>query len=191
MAKETILGRDRTVVLSQSQVLISGEALRRRVAEMGAQISRAYRDRRVVVVGVLKGAVHFLSDLTRCLTIDQRLEFVRVSTYGSTASPERPPRPEVYSDFDITDQDVLVVDDILDRGHTVQAVHQLILSHKPRSVRWAVLLVKDGSIERSGVRPEFVGFEIPDMFVVGYGLDYAERYRNLPDIYIFEQGAPE
>lgn len=190
--KETTLGRDQRIVLRDSQVLITGDAIARRVDELAHRINATYdKGDRVAVVGVLKGSLHFLSDLTRRLTIDQRLEFIRVSTYLDQTSPVKQARPETFSDFNLRGQDVLVVDDILDQGYTVRAVRELVRVQDPRSLRWAILLVKDGSVERSGVRPDFIGFEIPDTYVVGYGLDYGERYRNLPDIYAFEQGPPE
>lgn len=189
--KESPVGQDQATCLLHSELLISGEAIQRRIAEMAVHIDRAYRGRRIVVVGVLKGAVHFLSDLTRCLSVDQRLEFVRVATYKNSTHAVVSARPEVFSDFDVTGQDVLVVDDILDHGQTARAVRDCLEARQPRSIRWAILLVKDGAIERAGFRPDFIGFEIHDTFVVGYGLDYCERYRNVPDIYAFEESQPD
>lgn len=166
---------------------IGQQAIRARIAELAAEIEQSGTDGPIVLLGVLKGAVHFLSDLARAMPSDPIIEFIRVRTYttGTESCPESTVIDLGLSD--LADKHVIVVDDILDQGKTVHAIQSTLASIAPASLRWAFLLVKQGARERSGVTPDFVGFEIPDKWVVGYGLDLDERYRNLPGVYVLER----
>ena len=162
-------------------VLIPSAKLQERIRELGAQITRDYPDGNLHFIGILKGAVFFLTDLARAVSRDVSLDFMGISTYGKgkTSSGE----VKVTKDLDISLEgvDVVIVEDIVDSGITLNYLLHVLEQRRPRSLRIAALLDKP---ERR-LRPVFVnyvGFAIPDRFVVGYGLDDAERYRNLPDI---------
>ncbi|MBM3834112.1 MAG: hypoxanthine phosphoribosyltransferase [Verrucomicrobia bacterium] len=161
-----------------SRVLISKAQLERRVNALAREIERDYSGRELVIVSLLNGTVMFLADLIRRLTLPLRLDFVGVSSYrGGAESRELIFTKELR--LDVRARDVLLVDDILDTGKTLNTVLGRIRLLRPREIKICVLLDKPSRrIEK--VRPDYVGFEIPDLFVVGYGLDFAERYRNLP-----------
>jgi hypoxanthine phosphoribosyltransferase len=165
--------------------LLSAKDIQTRVCELAQEIDEAYQERQPVLVGIMKGSLHFLSDLSRNLKVDHTLEFLRASTYPSGSSPEPETTVESWSGFDVTGKEVLVVDDILDRGMTAKAISGFLTAQSPRSVTWVFLVVKEGAVERTGLRPEFIGFEIPNVWVVGYGMDYEERYRNLGGIQVY------
>ena len=160
------------------RVLISEAQIARRVRELTAEVQRDFAGRELVIVSLLSGTVMFLADLIRHLELPLRLDFIGVSSYGSgTQSGELVFTKELK--LDVRGRDVLLVDDILDTGKTVQRVTEKLRALRPRRLRICVLLEKKA--RRTGkVRADYVGFQIPDLFVVGYGLDYAERYRNLP-----------
>ncbi len=166
-------------------ILLSRDDIQRRVAEMGAQLSREYAGRRLHMVCILKGACIFLSDLVRNVELDVSLDFIAVSSYkkGSSTSGEVQLTKDLDSPLDR--RDVLIVEDIVDTGLTLNYLKHLLKSRGPASLRIATLLDKP-SRRVQPVEVEYVGFEIPDAFVVGYGLDYAERYRHLPDICVVE-----
>ncbi len=160
------------------RVLITEAQLAKRVRALSAEIERDFRGREMVVVSLLSGTVMFLADLIRHLSLPLRLDFIGVSSYGSgTTSGELVFTKELR--LDVRGRDVLLVDDILDTGRTMKRVLAKLRPLKPRRIKTCVLLDKPARrIER--VRADYVGFSIPDLFVIGYGLDYAERYRNLP-----------
>ena len=160
------------------RVLITEEQLARRVKILAAEIERDFRGRETVVVSLLSGTVMFLADLIRHLNLPLRLDFIGVSSYGvGTESGELVFTKELR--IDVRNRDVLLVDDILDTGKTLSRVLPKIRALKPRRIKTCVLLDKSARrVEK--IQADYVGFEIPDLFVVGYGLDYAERYRNLP-----------
>jgi hypoxanthine phosphoribosyltransferase len=159
-------------------VLIPATRLRHRVKELAAQIERDYARRELVIVSLLNGTVLFLADLIRFINSPLRLDFIGVSSYGSgTVSRELVFTKELR--LDVKGRDVLLVDDILDTGRTCEAVLERLHKLKPASIRTCVLLNKP-SRRLVDLKPDYAGFEIPDLFVVGYGLDFAERYRNLP-----------
>jgi hypoxanthine phosphoribosyltransferase len=168
-----------------ANVLITQDQIAARVAEMTGQIQRDYRNRELVVVSLLSGTVMFLADLIRHLELPLRLDFMGVSSYGAgTESGELVFTKELR--LDVKGRDVLLVDDILDTGKTMTRVLAKLKALKPRRIRTCVLLDKPARrVEK--IRADYVGFEIPDYFVVGYGLDYAERYRNLPFVGILHQ----
>ena len=176
--------------------LISRDEIARRVAEIGKQIS-ADLDGPVVFVGVLKGAAVFLSDLIRQVQVDATYDFIGVASYGN------PPGPKQENIWDSTGEvrltkdvdqslrgkNVVLVEDILDTGLTLTFLKRLLLGHEPNSLRVAVLLDKP-SRRKLPVQADYTGFTIADEFVVGYGLDYAEKYRNLPDICVLPGVVP-
>ena len=160
------------------RILITDEQLARRVKTLAWEIEKDFRGREMVVISLLSGTVMFLADLIRHLNLPLRLDFIGVSSYGSgTASGELVFTKELR--LDVRGRDVLLVDDILDTGKTLSRVLPKIRALQPRRLKTCVLLDKPARrVEK--IRADFVGFAIPDLFVVGYGLDYAERYRNLP-----------
>lgn len=164
-----------------SHVIVSEEEIRAKVAEMGARISADYGDQPVLLVAVLRGAALFVADLARQVTSPVELDFMAVSSYGSSTKSSGVVR--IIKDLDevIEDRNVLVVEDILDSGLTLKYLLKNLASRKPRSLEVVTLLNKRGK-QRVPIECKYVGFDIPDEFVVGYGLDYAERYRNLPYI---------
>jgi hypoxanthine phosphoribosyltransferase len=173
--KSTVPPRWRKEVQS---ILITDEQLARRVKSLAREIERDFRGREMVVVSLLNGTVLFLADLIRYLNLPLRLDFIGVSSYGSgTESGELVFTKELR--LDVRGRDVLLVDDILDTGKTLSRVIPKLQALKPRRIKTAILLDKP-SRRVAKVRADYTGFEIPDLFVVGYGLDFAERYRNLP-----------
>jgi len=166
------------------QVLITDEQIARRIAEMTRQIQRDFKGRDMVIVSLLTGTVMFLADLIRHLELPLRLDFMGVSSYGAgTESGELVFTKELR--IDVRGRDVLLVDDILDTGKTMTRVVAKLRALKPRRIKTCVLLDKPARrVEK--IKADYVGFEIPDAFVIGYGLDYAERYRNLPFVGILK-----
>ncbi|HWF50609.1 MAG TPA: hypoxanthine phosphoribosyltransferase [Solirubrobacteraceae bacterium] len=160
-------------------ILVKPEELQNRVRELAAEISRDYADRDLVLIGVLKGAVFFLSDLMRELKVPCEVDFMAVASYGSATRSSGVVR--ILKDLDavIEGRDVLIVEDIVDSGLTLQYLLRNLGARNPRSLEVCALLTKP---ERRKVQlpTRYVGFEIPDRFVIGYGLDHGERYRNLP-----------
>ncbi len=163
--------------------LLSEAQIRDRVSELAAAIDEVYAESEMVVlIGVLKGSFIFLADLARKLTIPHRVEFIAVSSYGAKESEHADPvRLIMDVRHGIDGQDVVLVEDIVDTGHTLAYLKRLFLAHDPASLRTCTLLHKPDRTERQ-VDLDFLGFTIPDVWVVGYGLDYAERYRTLPYI---------
>ena len=160
-------------------VLVEADALARRVKEIGARISADYEGRDLFLVGVLKGAVFFLSDLMRCLTVPCEVDFMAVSSYGSSTDSSGVVRILKDLDASIEGREVLIVEDIVDSGLTLSYLLRTLRARDPASLEVCALLTKP---ERRKVELpiRYVGFEIPNRFAVGYGLDHAERYRNLP-----------
>ena len=163
----------------RSDVLLSEERIRRRVAEIGRDISRDYAGRELVLIGVLKGAVIFLSDLTRAISIPHTFDLVGASSYGSGTRSSG--RVTVTREFGagLRGKDVLLVEDIYDTGRTLAALAKRLEKHEPRSIELCCFVVKDTPREQK-LSIRYVGFRIADVFAVGYGLDHAERYRHLP-----------
>ena len=168
-------------------VLLSSEAIQTKVAELGAQIGENYRQtidatgQDLLLVTVLKGAVFFVTDLARAIPLPTQLEFMAVSSYGSSTSSSGVVRILKDLDRDINDRDVLIVEDIVDSGLTLSWLLRNLATRHPRSLRVCTLMRKPDAV-RADVDIAYVGFDIPNEFVVGYGLDYAERYRDLPYI---------
>jgi hypoxanthine phosphoribosyltransferase len=161
------------------EVLVSAEDLQRRVAELGEEISRDYAERSLLLVGVLKGAVFFLSDLMRFIEIPVEVDFMAVASYGSATDSSGVVRILKDLDAAIEGRDVLIVEDIVDSGLTLQYLMRNLGSRNPRSLEVCALLTKPER-RKVDLPTRYVGFEIPNRFVVGYGLDYDQRHRNLP-----------
>jgi len=160
------------------ETLVSREDLRRRVAELGAEISRDYEGRDLVMVGVLKGAVLFLADLMRSIDVPCEVDFMAVSSYGSQTDSSGVVRILKDLDAPIAGRDVLVVEDIIDSGLTLQYLMRNLRAREPATLEVCSLLTKPERL-RVDLSPRYVGFEIPNRFAIGYGLDHAQRYRNL------------
>jgi hypoxanthine phosphoribosyltransferase len=183
--------------MTELKVLISRDQIAQRVTEMAADISRDFSGEAVIFVGVLKGAAIFLGDLARQVQLDATFDFIGVSSYGNRPHPAQ----ELKSGWDSTgevrltkdvdqsmkEKNVILVEDILDTGLTLTFLKKKFLSHQPKAFRIATLLDKP-SRRKQPIQADYVGFSIPDEFVVGYGLDYAEKYRNLPDICVLPRG---
>ena len=176
--------------LESVRTLIPRAQIQRRVAEMAQEIRRDFPTERLHLVGVLKGSIFFLTDLARQIGGDVSLDFIAVSSYGNEEHTSGEVKLTRDLDSSIEGRTVIVVEDILDTGMTLQYLLRIFEQRKPRRLRVAVLLDKP---ERriAKVRADYVGFKIPNEFVVGYGLDYAERYRNLTDVGVLTLGAKE
>lgn len=167
------------------RVLIRRASIERRVRQLARKITSDFRGERLHLIGVLKGASIFLSDLIREIGLEVSLDFIAVSSYGQSTRSTGQVRLTKDLDTTIEGLHTILVEDILDTGLTLDYLQRVLLQRKPRSLRVAAFLVK--AVPRvKEIRPDYVGFEIPDKFVVGYGLDYAERYRNLRDICVLE-----
>jgi hypoxanthine phosphoribosyltransferase len=172
------------------QVLLSRQQIADRVAELGAEISRDFAGESVILIGVLKGAAIFLSDLARSITIDATFDFIAVSSYGKGLKTTGAVKLLKDADAPIGGRNVILVEDILDTGLTLLFLHKLLKQHDPKTLKIATCLDKPGRrLER--IEADYVGFRIPNQFVVGYGMDYAERFRNLPDICVLPPSHPE
>lgn len=170
-----------TAVTPELRVLFSRQQIAERVRDMAQQISRDFHGQSIIFVGVLKGASVFLSDLAREVRLDATFDFISVASYGNGTKSSGEVRLNKDVDSSMADKNVILVEDILDTGLTMGFLRKLFLAHNPRSLKVAALL--DKACRRiEPVAADYVGFTIPDEFVVGYGMDYAERYRNLPDI---------
>ncbi len=169
---------------SVDYVLLDEETIQQRVQQMADLISTDYagiRNEEFLVVGVLKGAFIFMSDLVRRLTVPHRVDFIALSSYAATSESTGAVRLIMDTRADITDQHVLIVEDILDTGHTLDYLSRIFSARKPASLRTAVLLSKPER-HKIEVPLDYLGFTIPNVWVVGYGLDYADRFRTLPYI---------
>ncbi|WP_217915048.1 hypoxanthine phosphoribosyltransferase [Miltoncostaea marina] len=162
-------------------VLIGEEELQRRVSELAAQISADYAGRELLVIGVLKGAVFFIADLVRRLEVPCELDFMAVSSYGSSTHSSGVVRILKDLDTPIAGRHVLVVEDVIDSGLTLSYLMKNLASRDPASLEICSLLTKPGH-RRLSMRTRYVGFDLPDVFVIGYGLDHQERHRTLPYI---------
>jgi hypoxanthine phosphoribosyltransferase len=170
-------------------VVVSADDVAKRVAELGAEITADYADRPPLLVGVLKGAAMFMSDLSRAITLPVEFDFMAVSSYGSATRTSGVVRILKDLDLDLTDRDVIVVEDIVDSGLTLQYLRKNLRARGPRSLEVCALLVKEG-LQKSDLDLRYVGFTIPPAFVVGYGLDVAERYRNLSAVHEYLGAEP-
>ena len=163
------------------EVMISEQEIKNRVTELGQQITTAYQDRGrdMVLVGLLRGSFMFMADLCRAVDVSHEVDFITASSYGNGMSSTRDVKILKDLDEDIRGKDVLIVEDIIDSGNTLSKVREILQLREPASVAICTLLDKPERREVD-VTVEYVGFSIPDEFVVGYGIDYAQRYRHLP-----------
>jgi hypoxanthine phosphoribosyltransferase len=161
------------------EILIEQDTLSARVAELGAEVSNDYEGRDLLLIGVLKGAVFFMADLMRHITVPCEVDFMAISSYGDSTDTSGIVRILKDLDINIEGRDVLVVEDIIDSGLTLSYLMRNLESREPASLEICALMTKP-SRRQIDVPVRYIGFEIPDRFVVGYGLDLAERYRNLP-----------
>ncbi|MBC3516530.1 hypoxanthine phosphoribosyltransferase [Neobittarella massiliensis] len=163
------------------KVLLTEEQIHERVAELGAQIAKDYADKNLLLVSVLKGSVAFMADLMRAIDIPLAIDFMAVSSYGSGVKTSGVVKIIKDLEIDLTGRDLLIVEDILDSGMTLSYIIDMLETRNPNSVRICTLLDKPER-HQVDVPVEYIGFTVPDEFVIGYGLDYDERYRNLPYI---------
>lgn len=170
------------------RVLFTQEQIARRVSEMGAQISQDYAGRSPLMITVLRGAFVFMADLIRYVTVPSEIDFMAVSSYGNAAKSSGIVRIVKDIDTSLLDRDVVIVEDVLDSGLTLRYLTRNLQARGARSLEIATLLLKN---EEPAVTPRYVGFKCPDEFVVGYGLDFAERYRNLPYIGVLKPSVYE
>ena len=161
------------------KILVTEEELKQKVAELGAQISRDYEGKNLLLVAVLKGSVVFMADLMRSITIPAKIDFMAVSSYGSDVKTSGVVKIVKDLDINLEGYDVLIVEDILDSGMTLSYITGILKQRGTNSIKIATLLDKP-SRRKADIKADYFGFDVPDQFVVGYGLDYDEKYRNLP-----------
>ena len=167
------------------RVLLSEDEIREKVRELGGKITADYKNSNLMLVTVLKGAVVFLADLMRQIDVPAEIEFMVVSSYGSGVKSSGVVKIVKDLDVPLAGKDILIVEDILDSGLTLSYIKELLESRGPRSIRIATLLDKP-SRRKVDLQADYIGFSVPDEFVIGYGLDYDEKYRNLPYIGILK-----
>ncbi|NCO66030.1 MAG: hypoxanthine phosphoribosyltransferase [Candidatus Aquicultor secundus] len=172
---------DRVLSDDIEDVIVSEEQIKLRVRELGRQISEDYRGKDLMLVGILRGAFVFLADLIREMGISVETDFIAISSYGSASTTSGVVRILKDLDDDIADKHVLIVEDILDTGLTLNYLIKNLSSRRPASLEICSFIVKEGK-QRVPIRLKYSGFTVPNTFVVGYGLDYAQMYRNLPFI---------
>jgi hypoxanthine phosphoribosyltransferase len=184
MSEDGASGQDPAI----GKILVGPEDLIRRVSELAEEINRDYAGRDLLLIGVLKGAVFFVSDLMRQITVPVEVDFMAVASYGSATRSSGVVRILKDLDAAIEGRDVLIVEDIVDSGLTLQYLQRNLAGRNPASLEVCALLIKP---ERRKVqlRTRYIGFEIPDEFAIGYGLDHAERYRNLPYVAALQTGS--
>ncbi len=169
------------------EVLIDADEIANRVKELGAKISEDYKGQEVTVICVLKGGFIFCSDLVRQMKVPTKVEYIMLSSYGNSKTSSGEPKIELDVTGSVEGKNVLIVEDIIDTGNTVHFLENLLKHRKARSVKLAALLFKPGK-SRHNINIDYLGFEIEDKFVIGYGLDYAGRYRELSYVGILNAG---
>jgi hypoxanthine phosphoribosyltransferase len=169
-----------------AEILVDADTLSGRITELGDEISADYEGRDLLLIGVLKGAVFFMADLMRHLTVPCELDFMAISSYGAATDSSGVVRILKDLDINIEGRDVLVVEDIIDSGLTLSYLMRNLRARRPASLEICALLTKPARREID-IPVRYVGFEIPNRFVVGYGLDFAERYRNLPYVGVLQE----
>src|SRR3989339_699931 len=165
---------------------LSEEEIQKRIAELGKQISEEYKAKLPIFIGVLNGSFMFMADLLKNITINCEMDFFKLSSYGDTKISSGKVKLVKDLNADITDRHLIIVEDIVDSGLSIKYIEELIAEHKPASMKVASLLYKPDSLKYD-VKIDYIGFEIPSKFVIGYGLDYAQKYRNLPSIYALSE----
>jgi hypoxanthine phosphoribosyltransferase len=170
------------------RILVTEEEIRQKVGELGRAISEDYRGKQLLVVGILKGSIVFMSDLIRAIDLPLEIDFMEVSSYGHSTESSGAVRILKDLDVDIEGRDVLVVEDIIDTGLTLNYLMEILRARKPASLKVCTFLNKP-SRRKVKMEADFNGYDIPDEFAVGYGLDYAEKYRNLPYVAVLKPEA--
>jgi hypoxanthine phosphoribosyltransferase len=180
---------DRVPTARPGPVLISAAQLQTRIAELGREVAADYADRTPLLVAVLKGAFIFLGDLVRAIPIPHEIDFMAVSSYGAATRSSGIVRIVKDLDIDLEGRHVLIVEDIVDSGLTLAYLRRMLAARNPASLEVCALLVREtiAPVDRASLR--YIGFSIPKDWVVGYGLDVAERYRNLPDVHLWDDGS--
>jgi len=169
----------------ERKVVISKEEISSKVKELGEEITKDYKDKKLLVVSLLKGSFVFTADLVRSIDLMTRIEFMTTSSYGH--GEQSSGKVKIVNDLkvDVKDYDILIVDDIVDSGNTMKFILEHLKGLGPKSVKSCVLLDKPERREVE-IEPDYCGFTIPDLFIAGYGLNYGDYYRNVPDIFVFE-----
>ena len=167
------------------ELVVDAASLQKRVAELGAEITRDYTGRAPLLIGVLKGAAMFMTDLARSIALPLEIDFMAVSSYGNATRTSGVVRIVKDLDIDLTGRDVIIVEDIVDSGLTLSYLRKTLAARGANSLEVCALLVRDG-LQKTDQELRYVGFRIPPKFVIGYGLDFAEKYRNLPYVCVFE-----
>ncbi len=165
---------------------LTEEEIQKRIADLGKQISEEYKTKLPIFIGVLNGSFMFMSDLLKNITINCEMDFFKLSSYGDDKISSGKVKMVKDLNADINDRHLIIVEDIIDTGLSINYIEQLIKEHTPASVKVASLLVKPESIKYD-IKIDYIGFEIPNKFVIGYGLDYAQKYRNLSSIYVLSE----
>jgi hypoxanthine phosphoribosyltransferase len=169
---------------------IEEDRLQHRIKELGEEIAREYRGKTPIFIGVLNGAFMFLSDLVKNVNIDCEIDFFKLSSYGDAKISSGNITLIKELNCDVTGREIIIVEDIVDSGLSIKFIEEHIAQHNPAGVRVAALLAKPKSLKYN-VKIDYIGFDIPSAFVIGYGLDYAQKYRNLRSIYILENSKSE
>jgi len=167
------------------EVVVDAAALQTRVAQLGADITRDYADRAPLLIGVLKGAAMFMTDLSRSIALPLEIDYMAVSSYGNATRTSGVVRIVKDLDIDLTGRHVIIVEDIVDSGLTLSYLRKTLAARGASSLEVCALLVREG-LQKTDEELRYVGFRIPPKFVIGYGLDFAEKYRNLPYVCVFE-----
>ena len=178
--KEIMVGNEKFVEM------ISAEQIQTRINELGKQITEEYKGKLPIFISVLNGSFMFLSDLIKKVDIHCEIDFIKLSSYGDQKISSGKVKTLKELNADISERHVVIVEDIVDTGLSINYLEKIMKEHNPASVRVASLLVKPESLKYD-VKIDYVGFEIPNKFVIGYGLDYAQKYRNLPSIYVLSE----
>lgn len=176
--------------LEQVEILFDREEVMARVKELGLKITQDYQGKNLLVVGILKGAFIFMADLVREIDLPLELDFMDVSSYGVSTVSSGEVRIVKDLDYSIREKDVLIIEDIVDTGLTLHYIKEILKKRGPRSIKICCLLDKP-SRRKAAIIPEYIGFTIPDQFIVGYGLDYAEQYRNYPAVCVLKPSVYE
>lgn len=166
--------------------LLSEEEIQKRVKELGKEISRDYRGKVPVFIGVLNGAFIFMSDLLKNVDIKCEIDFFKLSSYGDSKISSGNVKLLKELNCDVNDRDIIIVEDIVDTGLSIKYIEDLFSKHTPKSMKVVSLLVKPESLKYD-VKIDYIGFRIPSQFVIGYGLDYQQKYRNLSSIYVLSE----
>ncbi len=167
--------------MTRKKILIDAQTIQRKVTELGRQITGDYQDRSLVLLGVLNGSFIFMADLARAIDLPLEVDFLRVASYGNSTSSSGSIRMTKAPELNLKDRDILLVEDIVDTGTTIAWLRDYIASHEAGSVRICALIDKQER-RQTEVEIHYAGFTVEEGFLVGYGLDYAEKHRNLPDI---------